>query len=86
MKKMIVNKRQGTEGQMLDVEDVYAIVKERRLVVRQHNGWQFMTEERSVQLNPPSQYNVMTSEQSLSIKNCYINPFSPFIFQLEYVV
>ena len=71
---------------MMDIEDVYAIVKERRLVVRQHNGWQYLTNERAVILGEPNHLNVMAAEQSLLVKDCYINPYSAFIFHLEYVI
>lgn len=71
---------------MMDIEDVDAIVKERRLAVRQHNGWQFLPNERAVTLSEPNHYNVMTADTYLSIKDCYLNPYSAFVFHLEYIV
>lgn len=62
------------------------MVKERRLNLRMHNGWRWVTMNRPVGLNEPNQYGIMSADQAPCIKDCLINDYIALVFELVYVV
>ena len=62
LKRMYLDKNQGAKGETRDIEDIAASIRERRLSVRLHNGWQFLTQERAVQLSEPNHFHVMMAD------------------------
>lgn len=51
--QMFKDKNQSSEGQTRDELDIYAVIQQRKLVIRMHNGWQYITDDKCVNLSPP---------------------------------
>lgn len=73
-------------GPDADPDGVTAYIRERKLSVRQHNGWRYVTQSRSINLSEPDQAGVMVAEQSLPLKDCILNGHVALVFELQYIV
>ena len=72
-------------GQKQDAADIFSDVIERRLTVRQHNGWQYVGKTRQLIFDRPRNGKYF-SKFTLDFDEFYLSEDIALIFQFDVVV
>lgn len=79
----------GAEDEEIAEKDeaVEAEVKERKLNIKMHNGWRWVTSSNgSVGLSAPNQNGIMAADETAWVKDGLVNDYVALVFELVYVV
>ena len=81
MAKLYCNEMRKSDGKMQDLEDIQVSVTERKINIRCHNGWRYITDNKSTSLSKPDWYGKFTAD-NIVIKDYIPNEMVGLIFEL----